>query len=225
MKFFARSISHSADYKYMQLTDLKWCTDWWKMYWAESVHIRIVGYPQVSSILKLTDPYLYCSDLFTFSDFKALKIKALLRNGANMHSDIFQMLSLAGPWNEGVHSMHDIRWHAIRWHEHTGNAVESLAKSTTSGSSSNMLFSIMFLGRLARSNVHRVREIRQITFKMGEMSKREERIKMVIGIGTNTQLCMLTYVLRFGIFRVLHRKVMSSSGNKAFFNTKAYYCH
>lgn len=153
-------------------------------------------------------------------------MKALVRNvqsGANMHSDIFQMLSLAGPWNE--HSMHDIRWHAIRWHEHTGNAVESLAKSTTSGSSSNMLFSIMFLGRLARSNVHRVREIRQIIFKMGDMSKREERIKMVIGIGTNTQLCMLTYVLCFWIFRVLHRRVMSSSGNKAFFNTKAYYCH
>lgn len=35
--------------------------------------------------------------------------------------------------------------------KHTGNVVESLAKSTTSGSSSNMLFSIMFLGRLARS--------------------------------------------------------------------------
>lgn len=56
----------------------------------------------------------------------------------------------AAPWNEGVHSMYGL-W----WHQHTGNAVESLAKSTTSGSSSNMLFSIMFRGRLARSATHK----------------------------------------------------------------------
>lgn len=70
-----------------------------------------------------------------------------------------------------------IAWRGIRCCEHTGNAVESVAKSTTSGSSSNMLFSIMFLGRLARSNIQRVRENRQIRFKIGEMREREKESK------------------------------------------------
>lgn len=43
--------------------------------------------------------------------------------------------------------------------KYTGNEEESLAKSTTSGSSSNMLFSIMFLGRLTRSGTQRMKQM------------------------------------------------------------------
>lgn len=65
--------------------------------------------------------------------------------------------------NECINGMY-----GLGWHEHTGNEAESLAKSTTSGSSSNMLFSIMFLGRLARSTTHRGSEIRRIILKKGK---------------------------------------------------------
>lgn len=127
------------------------------MYWTESVQISITGYPQVSPIINWS--------LFILPrsvHIIRLKDESTCERGANMHSDTCTLLSQAGPWNEGVLCMH-----GIRWHERTGKAVESLAKSTTSGSSSNMLFSIMFLGRLARSTTHTGREIRRMILKRG----------------------------------------------------------
>lgn len=76
-------------------------------------------------------------------------------------------------------------WYCIKWH--TGNALESLAKSTTSGSSSNMLFSIMFLGRFARSTAHRGREIRHGTVKRGNESvKKKEQCPKTLYTNTHT---------------------------------------
>lgn len=152
-------------------------------------------------VLKLTDAYLYCSDLFTWSD---VKIKALVSNVqkcADMQIIIYPGWSL-----KCINGMY-----GLRWHEHTGNVAESFAKSTTSGSSSNMLFSIMFLGRLARSSTHRGSEIRRIILKKGNESRWANRMQIVIYIGTNTQYCMLTLCAGFLEFRVFHWSVVATN--------------
>ncbi len=127
----------------------------------------------------------------------------------------------ACPWNEGVHSMQ-----GTRRHERTGNAVESLAKSTTSGSSSNMLFSIMFLGRLARSTTHRRRGNQTQASKKGEMREVSERQQNHNGYTHwHTHTHTVLYVKICAVFLEFQRFPLKSNGNKPFFNTKACYCH
>lgn len=100
--------------------------------------------------------------------------------------------------------------HGTRWHERTGNAAESLAKSTTSGSSSNMLFSIMFLGRLARSPTQQ-RKRNQTTDSKKSGNERVERVRTVAYINTHrlTQCVNIFYVLL--CFLEFQRRVVANS--------------